>query len=74
MKKDRGKEQDEQDKKDKRRRGGDGGHNARHNKHRNDVTSIPACRKSLCAEKNDRYFDLKHLKTYIHLNISYIFL
>jgi hypothetical protein len=37
------------------------------------LTSIPACRKTLCAEKNDRYFDLEHLKICIYLNISYIF-
>jgi hypothetical protein len=35
------------------------------------LTSIPACRKTLRAEKNDRYFDLKNLKICAHLNISY---
>jgi hypothetical protein len=34
-----------------------------------DITSIPACRKNRCAEKNDRYFDLKHLKS-LHTLIS----
>ncbi len=29
------------------------------------------CRKNWCAEKNVRYFDLKHLKICAHLNISY---
>jgi hypothetical protein len=38
------------------------------------VTSIPTCRKNWCAEKNNRYFDLKHLKICAHLNISYNFL
>jgi hypothetical protein len=38
------------------------------------ITSIPACRKNRCAEKNDRYFDLKYLKICVHLNISYNFL
>ena len=38
------------------------------------VTSVPACRKTLRAENNNRYFDLKHLKICAHLNISYIFL
>jgi hypothetical protein len=38
------------------------------------VTSIPTCRKTLRAEKIDRYFDLKHLKICAHLNIFYIFL
>ena len=39
----------------------------------NAITSIPACRKTLRAEKNDRYFDLKHLKICAHLNIFYNF-
>jgi hypothetical protein len=38
------------------------------------LTSIPACRKSLRAEKNNRYFDFKLLKICAHLNISYNFL
>ena len=33
------------------------------------LTSIPACRKNRCAEKNDRYFDLKYLKS-MHTLIS----
>jgi hypothetical protein len=37
------------------------------------LTSIPACRKTLRAEKNNRYFDFKHLKICAHLNISYNF-
>jgi hypothetical protein len=32
------------------------------------ITSIPACRKTLRAEKNNKYFDLKHL------SISYFFI
>ena len=35
------------------------------------VTSIPACRKTLHAGKNDRYFDFKNPKIYAHLIISY---
>ena len=38
------------------------------------IMSIPACRKTLRAEKNDRYFDFKHLKICAHLDISYNFL
>jgi WD40 repeat protein len=38
------------------------------------VTSVPACRETLRAEKVERYFDFKHLKICAHLNISYIFL
>jgi len=38
------------------------------------LTSIPTCRKTLRAEKFDRYFDFKHLKICAHLNISYKFL
>ena len=37
------------------------------------LTSIPTCRKTLCAKKNNRYFDFKHLKIYAHFNISYKF-
>ena len=37
------------------------------------VTSIPACRKTLRAGKNHRYFDFKNLKIYAHRNISYKF-
>jgi hypothetical protein len=36
------------------------------------LTSIPACRKNRCAEKNDRYFDFKHLKI-VYTLISLIF-
>ena len=35
------------------------------------LTSIPACRKTLCAGKNNRYFDFKHLKIHTYLNTSY---
>jgi hypothetical protein len=35
---------------------------------------IPACRKNRCTEKNNRYFDSKHLKICVQLNISYNFL
>ena len=38
------------------------------------LTSIPACRKTLRAERNDRYFDFKHLKICAHPNISNNFL
>jgi hypothetical protein len=37
------------------------------------LTSIPACRKNQCAEKNNRYFDFEHFKIYAHFNISYNF-
>jgi hypothetical protein len=36
-----------------------------------EIMSIPACRKTLRAGKNDRYFNLKHLKIYTHLSITY---
>ena len=32
------------------------------------VTSIPACRKTLRAGKNDRYFDFEHLELCAHIN------
>ena len=38
------------------------------------LTSIPACQKTLCAEKNSGYFDFMHLKLYAHINISYIYI
>jgi hypothetical protein len=38
------------------------------------LTSIPACRKTLRTEKNNRYFDFKHLKICAYRNISYNFL
>ena len=37
------------------------------------LTSIPACRKTLCTGKNNRYFDFKYLKISAYLNTSYIF-
>jgi hypothetical protein len=38
------------------------------------LTSIPTCRKTLRAEKINRYFDFKYLKICAHLNIFYNFL
>jgi hypothetical protein len=35
---------------------------------------IPVYWKSLHAEKNNKYFDLKYLKIYVYLNIFYNFL
>jgi hypothetical protein len=39
-----------------------------------EVTSIPACRKNRCTEKNHMYFDFEHLKICAHFTISYNFL
>jgi choline transport protein len=36
------------------------------------ITSIPACRKTLRAEKDNRYFDFKYLKLCVHIDISNI--
>jgi len=33
------------------------------------LTSIPVCRKTLCAEKNSGYFDFEYLNS-IHISIS----
>jgi hypothetical protein len=41
-------------------------------KHTQNLTSCVA-EKPYVPEKNDRYFDFKHLKICTHLNISYIF-
>jgi hypothetical protein len=37
------------------------------------VTSLPRWRETHRAEKNDRYFDFKHLKLYAHIDISNFF-
>jgi hypothetical protein len=35
-----------------------------------EVTSLPACRETLRAEKNERYFDFKHLDLHTELQIN----
>ena len=37
------------------------------------ITSLPKWRETHCAEKNDGYFDFKHLKLCAHIDISHMF-
>jgi hypothetical protein len=37
------------------------------------LKSLPKWRETHRAEKNDKYFDFKHLTLCVHVDISYIF-